>query len=73
MREYGRTALFPVNEMKVMLFFKTSSIYKLKIHQEHFKCEFQLCDVFLVLWKLIKASFDICCFFLFQLFFRCAA
>lgn len=31
------------------IFFKKSSTYKLKMHQEHFKYEFQLCDVFLVL------------------------
>lgn len=40
-REHGRTALFSVNEMKVIdTFFKKSGAYKLEMHQDHFKYEF---------------------------------
>lgn len=60
------TALFSVNEMKVIFFPKQSSTYKLKMHQEHLKYEFQLCNVFLNLWKLIKPSSDIWVFFSFS-------
>lgn len=53
--------------------FKKELHLQAKTFQKHFKCEFQLFDIFFVLGKQNKASSDICIFFLFQLFSRSAA